>query len=60
MINSLQITSHLPIISIALPTYTTPIIEEVLEIASFDLLPLDELVYDKLELIKIPKNDGEI
>ena len=58
MINSLQITSHLPIISIVLPTYTNPIIKEVLEIASFELLPLGEFVYETLELVKIPKNDG--
>ena len=58
MINSLQITSHLPIISIVLPTYTNPIIKEVLEIASFELLPLGEFVYETLELVKIPQNDG--
>ena len=58
MINSMQVTSHLPIIKVELPSYSAPIIGEILEIASFEVLPIGDFMFGE-ELYGIRLNTIE-
>ena len=65
MINSMQVMSHLPLIAIILPNYSSPIINEILEIASFEVIPLGEIFFDPeadlyVDLFELPENDEDI
>ena len=65
MINSMQVTSHLPIIQVELPSYSAPTIGEILEIASFEVMPIGDLMFGEefygisLEIVEIPHDDFE-
>ena len=60
MINSMQLSSHLPILRIALPSYSQPIIYEILKISSFETIPIGDFIWTHFKLIETPKGDYEI
>ena len=59
MINSMQLSSYLPILKIALPSYSQPIINEILEISSFETIPIGTFFWTHSELIEVPEGDYE-
>mgnify|MGYP000147253215 CR=1 FL=1 len=60
MINSMQISSHIPVLQFFLPVNSSEIVLKVFEIASFEVIELGKYVFEDLELLKIPENDGEL
>ena len=56
MINSMQIFAHLPVFQISFPTYSKSSIDSILEISSFEIIPISWM----LEMILVaPESDGE-
>ena len=57
MINSMQIFGNLPVFEqINFPTYSKAVSESIIEISSFEVIPLG-LIID--ETFEVPENDGE-
>jgi hypothetical protein len=56
MINGMQIYSHLPLFKVLFPAFSGAAIAEILEIASFELIPLGDLTP---LLLGEPEGDGE-
>ena len=51
MVRALQIIILLPLIQSKMPANTGMFLNQIAKIAAFDFLPIDDFVYDKLELI---------
>ena len=56
MINSMQVFSHLPVLKVDLPNYSGSTIDSILEISSFEVIPIS-WVLD--EFLTAPDGDGD-
>ena len=56
-INGMQIYSHLPLFNVLFPAFSIATIEQILEIASFEIIPLGDLLAEYA--LTPPDDDGE-
>ena len=56
MLNSMQIYSHLPVFPVEIPTFSQSSINSILEISSFEVIPVGFILEKVLEA---PEGDGD-
>ena len=56
MINNMQIYCHLPVFDIEIPTYSKSAVDNILEISSFEIIPISWMLE---QLLVSPDGDGE-